>query len=161
VVGRPRVLSVALAALAFTLAGCGGSSPSSSTTSSSNTTTTSSPAAAKAAVRKAWIQFFAGATSADKKISLLQNGERFADAIKAQASSPLAKQTSATVSSVTLQGSQRAKVVYTIALAGTPALKNQKGTAVKVGGSWKVGDASFCSLLALQGSPPKACSQAG
>jgi hypothetical protein len=39
-------------------------------------------------------------------------------------------------------------------------LQHQKGTAVKVGRAWKVGLASFCRLLSLQGKPPAACSQA-
>src|SRR5579884_3115692 len=66
----------------------------------------------------------------------------------------------AQVNSVTLAGPSKATVVYTIYLGGKPALAHQKGTAVKIGGKWKVGLASFCKLLRLQGAPPAACAQA-
>ena len=35
-------------------------------------------------------------------------------------------------------------------LGTTPALTNQSGPAVYQDGTWKVGDASFCALLALE-----------
>ena len=39
------------------------------------------------------------------------------------------------------------------------ALANQTGTAVYEGGTWKVGDVSFCQLLKLEnnGTAPAAC----
>jgi hypothetical protein len=50
-------------------------------------------------------------------------------------------------------------------LNGKPALANQTGIAVLQGGTWKVGIASFCSLLALMNggkttSLPAACKTA-
>jgi hypothetical protein len=51
----------------------------------------------------------------------------------------------------------RSTVLYTITLAGQPALPNQTGIAVKEGGKWKVSDQSFCTLLSLQGTVPPAC----
>ncbi len=39
---------------------------------------------------------------------------------------------------------------YDILVGGTPALKNQTGTAVYQNGTWKVGVASFCGLLTLE-----------
>ena len=53
--------------------------------------------------------------------------------------------------------SPRARVIFTITLAGQPALKNQVGTAVRVNGVWKVSAKSFCALLSLQGAAPPVC----
>ena len=60
------------------------------------------------------------------------------------------------VSSVTVQGPNSAKVVYTVKL-GSAGLPKQTGTAVRQNGVWKVGDASLCKLVALQGSTPSVC----
>ena len=77
--------------------------------------------------------------------------------ITALGSSPIAKSTKATVSKVVVESADKATVTYSITLGGQPALTNQTGTAVKVGGQWVVGDASFCQLLALQGAAPPMC----
>jgi len=121
------------------------------------TASPSSAAAGTAQIKRVWIEFFSGSTSAAVKIRLLQDGQRLAPVIKAQAGSPLAKQTTVTVKFVTLTGRNTARVVYTIKLAGKPALTNQIGTAVRIGGTWKVGLRSFCRLLALEGPLPPAC----
>ena len=142
-------------------AGCGGSGKSSSGTGSvagtQSTLTTASPAAEKAQVKQVWTQFFASSTPPKTKASLLQNGSMFLPAIQAQSKSPLAGKSIATVSRVTLKGPAKATVIYSIDLAGKPALTHQTGVAIRVGGAWKVGDASFCSLLKLGGAPPSAC----
>ncbi len=104
--------------------------------------------------------FFDGSTPAARKVALLQNGQRFAPIIQAEANSPLAKQTKVVVSKVTLEGTTRAKVLYTITLAGQPALSNQTGTGVLEGGTWHVSDQSFCALVSLQGATPPACRSA-
>jgi hypothetical protein len=118
-----------------------------------------STGAAKAQISDAWATFFNGSTPAAERVNLLQNGQRFAPLIQALSHSSLAKQTKATVSSVRVHDGT-ATVVYTISLAGKAALKNQTGTAVRVGGMWKVGDKSFCQLVGLQGSVPAACKAA-
>ena len=53
-------------------------------------------------------------------------------------------------------------VTYNVLLSGTTALFNQTGTAVYQTGTWKVGDVSFCGLLALEdgGKAPSVCSSA-
>jgi hypothetical protein len=135
-------MAVALVGLA---AGCGGSSKKSS---SSNTAEQ---------VKQVWTMFFEGSTPAATKVTLLQNGQRFASVIQAEANSPLAKQTKVVVSKVTPVSSTRAKVLYTITIGGQPALPNQTGVAVMEGGRWKVSDQSFCALLSLQGAVPPAC----
>jgi hypothetical protein len=96
-----------------------------------------------------WIAFFNPKTPVDKRISLLQDGQEFATIIKSQASSALAAQASVKVTKVTLVSATQAKVTYTIYESGKPALSNQTGIAVLQNGTWKVGIASFCSLLAL------------
>jgi len=111
----------------------------------------------KTAITTNYQTFFNGKTPAKTKIKLLQNGSAFTSIIDAQASSSIAKSTTAKVTSVTVTSSTKATVKYSIYLAGTAALKNQRGTAVYLQGSWKVGTSSFCALLALEGTKTKAC----
>ena len=141
-----------VAMVAFAVTGCGGGSkqPVASSTLPANVP-------ARQQIEKNWIAFFRGSTSADEKAKLLENGDRFASLIEAQAGSPLAKSTKATVASVQPQGATRANVVFTIWLAGKPALKHQVGLAVRAGNVWQVSARSFCALLALQGQVPAAC----
>jgi hypothetical protein len=139
-----RLAPVLVAVLA--LAACGGSSH----------TSTSGDRAAKVQIATAYEEFFSPETSLSDRVGLLQNGPKFKSVVQGFASNPLAKKVSATVSSVTLQGSDKAKVVYVVTLGGA-ALPKQTGSAVKENGIWKVGDASLCKLIALQGSTPSAC----
>lgn len=157
---RLRIVPAAFAALfVLAAAACGGGGHGVLGTTAT-VSASAGPAAAKQQIEQVWTRFFSGKTSASQKTSLLQHGSAFAAAIRAQVASPLAKQSSAKVSSVTLEGPGKAKVVYTIDVAGKPALQHQTGTAVRVNGSWRVGDKSFCSLLRLQGSAPPACKRA-
>lgn len=146
--------TIAVALLVAVAAGCGGGGKKAASTTATATT----PAAQKAEITRVWQRFFAGSTSAPDKEKLLENGSQFAAALDAAANAPLAKQSGARVSRVTLLGPAKAKVAYAILLAGKPVLSHRQGTAVKVDGQWKVGTASFCQLLALQGGAPKACS---
>lgn len=122
-----------------------------------------SGAAADRAIKADWSEFFSAKTSDSKRVKLLQNGSEFAPVISAQSGSPLASQVSAKVSKVSVtKPASRATVRYSLLLAGKPALRNQKGTAVYQSGTWKVGTASFCGLLALENggstaSLPAAC----
>ena len=175
ILGRARSVAVITLTVILAIAGC-----SSSSSSSSSTTSTSAPSAspsapsatatsgaasgtsgpesaAAAKIAAAWSEFFDGATPAARKAQLLQNGQTFAPVITALGASPIAKSTKATVSKVTVESADKATVTYSITLGGQPALTNQTGTAVNVGGQWLVGDASFCQLLALQGSAPPMC----
>ena len=158
-----RLVSCLLLACAacLGLAACGGSSSSappatspSATPSASSTSSTSSTSSAVSADEKAisanWTAFFNPKTPVAQRVSLLQNGSEFASVIQAQAGSALAGSASAQVTKVTVITSSQAAVTYNVLLAGTPALKNQAGTAVYQGGKWKVGDTSFCSLLTLE-----------
>lgn len=134
-----RFALLLLAALA--LAGCGGGGGKSSDTDQ---------------IKSAYETFFSGKSSVSDRVAVLQDGPRFKSVVASFASNPLAKNVSVTVSSVTLQGANKAKVVYTAKLAGS-ALPTQTGTAVRQNGTWKVGYASLCRLVALQGSTPSAC----
>jgi hypothetical protein len=140
-----RLALVVVAGLA--LAGCGGSS---------QTTTTNNTAAAKAEIKSAYQKFFSGQTSIPDRVAVLQDGPRFKALVTSFANNPLAKNVSVAVSSVTLQGQDTAKVVYTVKLGGA-GLPKQTGTAVLQNGTWKVGDASLCKLVAIQGSTPSVC----
>lgn len=127
------------------------------TTNNPSSNTAAQQAATKEKIRTNWEKFFDGSTPADQKTALLQNGQQFSQTIDAQAQSPTAKQTSANVSNVDLNGSDKAIVTYSINENGQPELKNQTGQAVLENGTWKVSDASFCSLLQLSGSVPPNC----
>ena len=140
-----RVALVVVAGLA--LAGCGGSS---------NSSTTNSAAAAKAQIRSAYAKFFAGKTSVADRVAVLQNGSKFKGLVTSFANNPLAKNVKVAVASVTLDGADEAKVGYVVSLGGA-SLPKQSGTAVLQNGSWKVGYASLCKLVSLQGSTPSAC----
>jgi hypothetical protein len=150
--GVRGIALIAIALLAVVAAGCGGSGEKAATTP-----TAASPAAQRAEIKRVWERFFAGSTSASEKEKLLENGSQFSDALDAAAKSPFAKQSGARVNRVTLLGPAKAKVVYAILLSGKPVLSKRQGTAVNEDGHWKVGTASFCQLLALQGGAPKQC----
>ena len=82
---------------------------------------------------------------------MLQNGQQFASVIQAQANSPLAQGSSAKVTAVTVVSPTKAKVTYSILLAGQVVLADQKGEATLEAGVWKVSAKSFSALLALEG----------
>jgi hypothetical protein len=127
-------------------AACGGSSH----------TKQSSGPDAQAQIRSAYVKFFSSKTNVSEKAKLLENGEQFKPVIRAFAANPLASNVSATVSSVTLQGANRAKVVYVVKFGGA-SLPRQAGTAVRQNGTWKVGNASLCRLISLGGTTPSVC----
>lgn len=131
------------------LAACGGSSHT-------PTAMTNDTAGAQAQIKSAYEKFFSGRTSVSDRVALLQDGSTFEGVIRGFASLPLAKNVNVTVSSVTLQGANDAKVVYTVKLGGAK-LPKLTGTAVRENGVWKVGNASLCKLVALQGSTPSVC----
>jgi hypothetical protein len=140
------------------------SAPPSSSAPGSPAPSSSAPAAAggnaKALITANWEAFFNGKTDAAKKISLLQNGDKFSAIIKAQAGSGLASTAGAKVTAVVVNSATSATVSYDITLSGATALANQTGTAVYEDGTWKVGDISFCQLLKLEnnGTAPSVCS---
>jgi hypothetical protein len=178
---RSRVLLVPVLGLAFITAAC--SSSSSSTTSSSPPASSASAPASSASAPSApassasasgssgsaiseittnWDDFFDGSTSAATKVSLLQDGQKYASLVNSQAGSGLAASAKATVTSVVVESPTTATVSYNIKVSGA-SLNNQTGTAVLENGTWKVGDVSFCALMTLEnlGKTPAVCSSAG
>jgi hypothetical protein len=149
--GRGVALAVFFSVLATVAAACGSSNAS---TTSSPSPSPSSSTAIAAAIKTDWEKFFAGATAADQKIALLENGRQFAKTIQAQAQSPLAQSTAAKVSSVSVTSATTATVKYSILLDKQVALADQTGQAVLQGGVWKVSAQSFQALLALEGAAP-------
>lgn len=137
-----RVLPIGLAAV--TVAACGG---------------TSSSPDAPAQIKHNWMAFFSVSTSLQQKVSLLQNGDRYAAIIRDEAHSSLAEQSSAHVSRVAVHG-QSADVTYTITRGSTPVLTGRTGRAVLVHGVWKVSDDTFCSLVSLGRPTPPPCPSA-
>ncbi len=156
----PGVPALGLA-LALMVAACA-SSTSSSVSPSHSPTSAPPSASASALITTNWETFFNGKTAAAKRIALLQNGQTFTSIIQAQSSSSLAKSASAKVLKVVATSPTQATVTYNVLLSGTTALFNQTGTAVYQTGTWKVGDVSFCGLLALEGGgkAPSVCSSA-
>ena len=172
----PGILQQILLAGALTagIAACGSSSPSSGPSSSPSTsapaTTASAPASGSAATVAAitanWETFFNAKTPTAKRVALLQDGTAFEPIIRAQAGSGLASTASAKVTKVTVESATQAQVAYNILIGGQTALSNQKGVAIYQNGTWKVGLASFCGLLALENNGstsklPAACKSAG
>ncbi len=159
---RSRLMVAAVFALMLVACGSNTSSTSPHTTAtkaavpSSPHRTSSSHAAAKA-VASTFTEFFAGTTPADRKVTLVQDGQGFAPVINAQAGGAMSQGTTAKVSRVTFTSASGANVLYTIFLSGTPVLKNQVGVAVKEKGRWVVGAATFCQLLTLEQSAPPLC----
>jgi hypothetical protein len=127
--------------LVCALAACGGGSGGSDST---------------AQIKSAYATFFSGKSSVPQRVAVLQDGSRFKPLVQSFASNPAAKNVSVDVTSVTLQGANKAQVVYTVKLAGA-SLPKQTGTAVRQNGKWKVGYPSLCRLVALSGSTPSAC----
>jgi hypothetical protein len=167
---RALVLPALIAGLGLLLTACGNSGKPSSGSTRTPATATSSPArgSAEATIRANWEAFFSARTPTSRRVALLQNGSQFESLIAAQSGSSLASAASAKVTSVSNITSSQATVEYDIVVSGTPALRNQKGLAVHQGGTWKVGDKSFCGLLELEKSSglvkitslPAACSSA-
>jgi hypothetical protein len=169
---------LALAAAITACSSSSGSSSSSTTPTAAATSAASSPAASStpagssspgtgsaatvATIKKNWETFFNGKTPAATKVSLVQNGQKFASVINSMAGSSLAQTASASVKSVTVTSPTQATVKYSILVSGTPVLQGQTGTAVYENGTWKVGTGSFCALLTLQngGKAPAGCSSA-
>ncbi|MGH2976853.1 MAG: hypothetical protein ACRDKC_00550 [Gaiellaceae bacterium] len=111
---------------------------------------------AQAQIKSAYLKFFSAKTSISDRVALLQNGPKLENLVKEFANDPLAKNVAVNVSSVKLVGKNQAKVVYTLKV-GASSLPPQTGTAVRQNGTWKVGDAGLCKLVALGGTTPSVC----
>jgi hypothetical protein len=135
-----RMLLAAVVGVALLGAACGSSGESTATT--------------KAKITTNWEAFFNPDTPTAKRLSLLENGDtaKIKAVAQAQESNPQAKATKAKVKSITING-DKANVTYDLVSTqnGTPLLPNAQGNAVKVSGTWKVSQQTFCALIALGG----------
>jgi hypothetical protein len=113
-------------------------------------------AATKRAIGKAYAALFGTTATLKQSLAALQNGSAFRATIVAESKQPAAKGSGAKVTSVSLQGPNVALVHFTVISNGKPILPTT-GKAVRTGGTWKVAATTFCSLLGLQGTAPKAC----
>jgi hypothetical protein len=164
-------LGLALGAMA---AACSSSSSSPATSpASSSAPASSAPASAPATpastsgsgavaqITANWEKFFSASTPISAKASLLQNGSAFTSAMS-QFDKLAPKGLGAKVTGVTVTSPTSATVKYDITAGSATLLPNQTGQAVLQGGTWKVGDTSFCSLLKLAPGEtlPAACNGA-
>jgi hypothetical protein len=168
-----KILGACTLAAAAAACGSSGTPASSTSTTPAATTPAASPSATSgasspttagtAAIVTNWEAFFSAKTPVAKRVTLLQDGSQFQSIIKGQAGSGLAATASAKVLKVTNVTASQATVKYNILVSGATALPNQTGTAVLQNGTWKVGVASFCGLLHLEGlkSIPAVCMSAG
>jgi hypothetical protein len=119
--------------------------------------TTAQISSAKAEIDSNWKTFFGPTASLQTRENLLQNGSQFAQIISSEFAALGQESFSSAINSTSLTSTTAANVVYTGTLGGQVVLKNEAGSAVKVGGVWKVSDATLCQLLALDGSKPAVC----
>lgn len=114
-------------------------------------------AAAKKQITTNWEKFFAGSTTIKERQQLLENGSKFGQLMEAEFKAIGSQSPSAIVSSVDVTNSTSANVYYEVELDKQPVLTGQKGQAVFQDGMWKVGDATLCGLLSMDGQHPAIC----
>lgn len=105
-----------------------------------------------AQVKQAWSSFFSTKGSVAEHVALVQTGSKLLPLIQGFLSDPLMRPSKATIYSVTLQGANKAKVVYEFVSTGV-SFGRQTGYAYKIDGKWKVGRGSACQLNALATRP--------
>jgi hypothetical protein len=138
------------------------SSPAGGASASSGGSGTGSSTGAAAQIKTNWEKFFASSTPESERVKLLENGDKFATAIHDFAGSPLAQGVSSKVTNVSGITATNATVIYDIDAAGQTMASKQTGKSVYQDSTWKVSDASFCSLLSAAGplmniTVPAAC----
>ena len=143
--GTPAPAGTTASAVATATAGTGG--------------TPADPEAAKAEITQNWEKFFASDTPRAVAVRLLENGDSLGPALRmaTEEQRQLGGQRSATVSDVEFTSATQASVHYELQV-GDQTLP-ATGVAVLQGGTWKVGDITFCTLVELGsgGKPVKGC----
>jgi hypothetical protein len=165
---RRFLATCALVVPTLLAAGCGGGSSDGDTTpapSETTSTTSAAPAtdapadeaAAKAEVEKNWTDFFFYKTPRDTQVSLLENGDQLAPAIRfaAKLQQKQGLKQVVQVKSVTFTAADHATVQYALLNGKTVLLPAAQGDSVLVDGTWKVSKTTFCTLVELgNGSKP-------
>ncbi|AZG45791.1 hypothetical protein [Gordonia insulae] len=153
--GRALAMCAGVVMIVGIAAGCSSESDDSAPSATSSAAASSAPATADAAVTKeitdAYTVFFNGQTPPDQRAALIESGAAFTPVLQGLTQNPQSMQTTVNVKSVTLVDDTHADVSYDLLMAGNPALPDQSGQAVKVDGTWKVADDTFCALMAVQG----------
>lgn len=161
-----RVVPIALICAVLVVAGCGSSGGTPAATNTQGTSETEpgggetghpAPPPTATAVRRAYSTFFSSKTSLSQSILALQHGTVFTVTLREQGQSQRAQQSGASVSTVQLLSPNVAEVRFSVTSNGVTALTNVPGKAVLENGHWKVAAETFCELLRLEGSAPKAC----
>jgi hypothetical protein len=155
-----RLVAAVTSCVALVVAGCSSSAqPAATSTPPASSAAAGRPAdpATTAAVRRAYAAFFSSKASLAQSQAALQHGAAFTAAIREQGAGPHGQQSSASVSSVSLSSPDVADVQFSITSNGITALRDVPGKAVRENGTWKVAATTFCQLLSLEGSAPKAC----
>jgi hypothetical protein len=131
------------------------------TTPAATSTTSPSASGATAAITTNWETFFNSKTPVNKKVAVLEDGSQFTKIISEQLHVPLAAGLTAKVTSVSNVTATSATVKYDLVVGGSKV--PMTGMAVYQDGTWKVGVATFCSLLGLEGlkNIPATCTSAG
>jgi hypothetical protein len=160
-----HTIAVACLLIAATVGGCSSSKDKPSQSSTSRTPVGTDVASgvngdAATEVTTSYLRFFDPTVAEAERLNLIQDGAAFSQAISQQQKSEFAKAASVEVTKVTVTSANKATVIFTMLLDGSPALPNQTGYAVREGGKWKVSGATFCGLLAAQGAPPAVCNTA-
>jgi Flp pilus assembly protein TadD len=174
---RPLVLVMAglLMALVTALSACtsgtskpkaSGTSPTTAAPVSTASSTATAPShdsgnpADIAAIRRAYQQFLDPKIPVAQKTALIQDGPAFLATMQQLSKNPAAATISIQIATVTVTSPNRATVVFTLLVAGSPLLAGQKGYAVRENGRWQVAGETFCGLVAAQGpaNVPKTCS---
>ncbi|GAA2512397.1 hypothetical protein [Streptomyces gobitricini] len=152
----PALAVAAVLALVPVAAGCGDGdggepqrSPAATATVTQGEDRPADPAAARDEIQKNWTTFFDPGTPTDRKVAVLENGDRMRPVLQAFSASPQAAQTSVQVKDVTFTSATRADVTYDLLVAGNPALPDSKGTAVHQQDTWKVSQKTLCALVRL------------
>jgi hypothetical protein len=161
---RRRAIAVACLLVAATVGGCGSSKDKPSPASTGQTPVGTDAAsgvshAGATEITTSYLRFFDPTVAQAERLQLIQDGAAFSQAIS-QEKSEFAKAVSIKVTKVTVTSANKATVIFTVLLDGSPALPNQTGYAVREDGTWKVAGATFCGLLAAQGAPPPVCTTA-
>jgi hypothetical protein len=114
-----------------------------------------------AQITDAYTRFIDPKIPVSAKADLIQDAPAFATAMVAASKNPTAQTISLQVTKVTVTSANKATVVFTLLVSGSPVLPDQHGFAIRDGGKWKVAGVTFCGLLAAQGPTyvPSACSQ--
>jgi hypothetical protein len=132
------------------------------TTARPATTTTATAANDESQIRAAFIAFFDGTSpSVDKKVALLENGEKYRSMLVDASANAQFQKLAAAVRSVQLTadascaalgvGAPCAVVTFDLTVGGFPMLAAHVSPAVKIDGTWKVAAKAWCDVVAIGG----------